>query len=122
MLFPTPCLNRKTTVPTTLHNLLLYLETNVSVQRRSFLYLGTLLDYFSLSCTMQCILFQIACFLVEFPVKPEGGTLQKYLGTIRILRQQRDWLGGVRKMTFFSAVPLSPTSVVLTDLKRTVHF
>ena len=48
------------------------METNVSVERRSFLYLGTLLDYFFLSCTMQRIVFQIACFLIEFSMKPEG--------------------------------------------------
>ena len=52
------------------------METNVSVERRSFLYLGTLLDYFFLSCTMQRILFQIACFLIEFSMRGERKTTE----------------------------------------------
>ena len=84
------------------NNLLFYLETNVSVQRRSFLYLGTLLDYFF--PIMHYAMYSLPNCLFPHRIFHETrggeGTLQNYSGTIRILRQQRDWVGGVKKWQF----------------------
>ena len=82
-------------------NLLLYLETNVSVQRRSFLYLGTLLDHFF--PIMNYVMYSLPNCLFPHRIFHEtsaeggGGKLQNYLGTIRMLRQQWDRVGAVRK-------------------------
>ena len=82
------------------------METNVSVQRRNFLYLGTLLDYFF--PIMHYAMYSLPNCLFPHRIFHETrggeGTLQNYSGTIRILRQQRDWVGGVKKVAIFADV------------------
>ena len=78
------------------------METNVSVERRSFLYLGTLLDYFFLSCTMQRILFQIACFLIEFSMRGERKTTELLRDHSYVTLAIRPGEWGQKKMTIFA--------------------